>query len=38
MGIVFTEDSRIVSLSGRKVYADADSPPGALIRIWTVGE
>jgi hypothetical protein len=37
MGVFFTEDSRIVNLSGRKVYADAESPVGALIRIWSVG-
>ena len=37
IGIVVTEDSRIVSLSGRKVYAGAESPVGALIKIWSVG-
>jgi Holliday junction resolvase RusA-like endonuclease len=37
MGVFFTEDSRIVNLSGRKVYADTESPPGALIKIWSVG-
>lgn len=36
MGIVFTEDSRIVNLSGRKVYADAENPPGAHIHVWSV--
>lgn len=36
IGVLLTEDSRIVSLSGRKVYADADNPPGAHIRVWSV--
>lgn len=36
MGVLMTEDSRIVSLSARKVYADDANPPGASIRIWSV--
>lgn len=36
MGVLMTEDSRIVSLSARKVYADDENPPGASIRIWSV--
>lgn len=38
MGIVFTEDSRIVSLAGQKVYADdsRERPAGAIIRVWSV--
>lgn len=37
-GVLISDDSRIVSLSGRKVYADDESPPGALIKVWSVGE
>jgi len=36
IGIVMTEDSRIVNLSGRKVYADDENPPGAHIHVWSV--
>jgi len=35
-GILISEDSRIVGGSFKKVYADAESPAGALIRIWSV--
>jgi crossover junction endodeoxyribonuclease RusA len=35
--VLITEDSRLVSLSARKVYADAESPPGVRISIWSVG-
>lgn len=36
MGVLYTDDARIVSMSGRKVYADDDNPPGALIKVWSV--
>lgn len=36
VGLAITEDSRIVSLSARKVYADSDNPPGAFIHVWSV--
>lgn len=35
-GILISDDSRIVQLSGRKVYADDESPVGAQIRVWSV--
>lgn len=36
IGVVITEDSRIVELIARKLYADAENPPGVLIRLWSV--
>jgi Holliday junction resolvase RusA-like endonuclease len=36
VGIVISEDSRVVEYVARKVYADAENPPGAWIRIWSV--
>lgn len=36
IGTVLTEDSRIVSLTAKKVYADSDNPAGVWIRIWSV--
>lgn len=36
IGSVITEDSRIVALTAKKVYADAENPPGVWIRLWSV--
>lgn len=36
VGLAISEDSRIVSLSARKVYADDENPPGAFIHVWSV--
>lgn len=36
IGIVIVEDSRIVELVARKVYADDENPPGVYIRLWSV--
>lgn len=36
IGVIYTEDSRIVQLSSRKVYADAENPPGVSISVRTV--
>lgn len=35
-GVIYREDSRIVGGSWAKVYADEQTPPGALVRLWTV--
>lgn len=36
VGIVVTEDSRMVQVTARKVYADADNPAGVVMVIWSV--
>lgn len=36
VGIVVSEDSRMVQVQARKVYADAENPPGVWLRLWSV--
>lgn len=36
IGVVITEDSRVVQLTARKVYADAENPAGVWVRLWSV--
>lgn len=35
-GVLFSDDSRLVQITARKVYADDESPPGARVRLWSV--
>lgn len=35
-GVVVSDDSRLVQVTARKVYADTENPPGALVRLWSV--